>query len=253
MQFNIDIILLTFLCAILYIQVKPYKSFLKLTSRKLLNSIDKNLKADISHEELSFEAVSTVSDNSVISKADAFKLDSNIMQPNLEIKNIQHENEKLSDLFILAFEVFSLKASAIEITKLCDKIDAVSKDSYSFKILKLARSNLLSRLLTKNREDYVNTVTFLSNRIPRSEMPNVQDIPYPNFQSINENSLDGFVPDCSLTNITYSENILDKFLLKVFRGLVQREIGWKSDVAGINGLLEEGKIISNFKYLLFVW
>jgi hypothetical protein len=160
------------------------------------------------------------------------------MQPKLEI-----ENEKLSDLFILAFEVFSLKASAIEITKLCDKIDAVPKSSSTYKILKLARSNLLSRLLSKNREDYINTVTFLSNRIPRSELPNVQDVPYPNFQSINENALDGFVPDCSLTNVTYSESILDNFLLKVFRGLVQREIGWKSDVAGINGLLEEGKII----------
>jgi len=238
MQFNLDFILLTFLFVNSYIQVKPYKSYFKFTTRKQLNSIDKNIKADILHEELSFETASIVSDNSVISKADAFKLDSNIMQPKLEI-----ENEKLSNLFIFAFEVFSLKASATEITKLCDKIDAVSKGSSSYKILKLARSNLLSRLLSKNREDYINTVTFLSNRIPRSELPNVQDVPYPNFQSINENALDGFVPDCSLTNVTYSESILDNFLLKVFRGLVQREIGWKSDVAGINGLLEEGKII----------
>ncbi|CAM9255958.1 unnamed protein product, partial [Choristocarpus tenellus] len=39
----------------------------------------------------------------------------------------------------------------------------------------------------------------------------------------------------------YEENLLDKVALMLFRGLVQREIGFKSDKAGYDGLIEEAQ------------
>eukprot|EP00607_Mallomonas_marina_P010761 CAMPEP_0182422126 /NCGR_PEP_ID=MMETSP1167-20130531/7723_1 /TAXON_ID=2988 /ORGANISM="Mallomonas Sp, Strain CCMP3275" /LENGTH=276 /DNA_ID=CAMNT_0024599905 /DNA_START=536 /DNA_END=1366 /DNA_ORIENTATION=- len=51
----------------------------------------------------------------------------------------------------------------------------------------------------------------------------------------------GVIADCALPNATFSESPLDFVLLAIFRGLVQREIGWTSPTKGIRGLLEEGR------------
>lgn len=37
------------------------------------------------------------------------------------------------------------------------------------------------------------------------------------------------VPDCTLPNVTYSENVLDRALLFIFRGLVAKETGYNSE------------------------
>lgn len=101
-------------------------------------------------------------------------------------------------------------------------------------------------------DNYVTTATFLSNRIPRRELPNVQDIPYPNLLPAattattsttvaDENGV-VLVSDCSLDKVAYSESILDKFLLKIFRDLVEKNTGGiRSDKPGIQGLLEQGR------------
>jgi beta-carotene isomerase len=52
---------------------------------------------------------------------------------------------------------------------------------------------------------------------------------------------DDLIQDCNLANTTYTESPLDIILLGIFRGLVQKEISFKSEVSGIRGLLEEGK------------
>ena len=49
------------------------------------------------------------------------------------------------------------------------------------------------------------------------------------------------VPDCTLANVTFAENALDKALLFVFRSLVQKQTGYSSSKDGILGLLEEGR------------
>jgi hypothetical protein len=90
------------------------------------------------------------------------------------------------------------------------------------------------------------TVSFLGARIPRIDLPNVQDIPLLNEQSLSASDLISsqiidYLPDCSLPNITFSESPLDVLLLSIFRGIVQKETGWKSGIKGIKGLLEEGK------------
>jgi hypothetical protein len=90
-------------------------------------------------------------------------------------------------------------------------------------------------------------VSFLINRIPRNEIPNLQNIPLTSDRyeksigSLGVAEEAKLVPDCTLPNTTFAESLLDGVLLLVFRGLVQKEIGWKSEENGIVGLLSEGR------------
>jgi hypothetical protein len=118
--------------------------------------------------------------------------------------------------------------------------------------LRFARTSMLRSMMKDSYDNYVTTATFLSNRIPRRELPNVQDIPYPNLLPAattattsttvaDENGV-VLVSDCSLDKVAYSESILDKFLLKIFRDLVEKNTGGiRSDKPGIQGLLEQGR------------
>ena len=139
-------------------------------------------------------------------------------------------------------ECFKYSATANDITLLCDAIDElVLKDKYSIevKILKLRRYHLLCDLMGKDRQGYIAVADFLSpNRIPRSELPNLQ---LQLDSSSSSSSSSSIVPDCELRNVTYIDTPLDSVLLSIFRSLVQKEIGYKSEVKGITGLLDEGR------------
>ncbi len=122
------------------------------------------------------------------------------------------------------------------------------------------RYHLLVKLLKSDYNAYVKTAEFLSpSRIPRGELPNVQDVTYvvPTTVSSEESTEattasaaamsteDGeqpLVADCTLENISYNDSPLDKLLLSIFRNLVETQTGGiRSDIPGIKGLLAQGR------------
>lgn len=125
------------------------------------------------------------------------------------------------------------------------------------------RYHLLVKLLKSDYNAYVKTAEFLSpSRIPRGELPNVQDVMYvvPTMVSLEEgtdatttaatttaamSTEDGeqpLVADCTLENISYNDSPLDKLLLSIFRNLVETHTGGiRSDIPGIKGLLAQGR------------
>lgn len=124
--------------------------------------------------------------------------------------------------------------------------------------LRLGRRTMLATMMREDYSTYVKTASFLTNRIPRNELPNVQDIPYPAaaLASVSVSAsasasgpfqlttVDGeeLVEDCALTDMKYDDSILDKTLLKIFRKLVETNTGGvTSEKAGIEGLLEQGR------------
>ena len=115
--------------------------------------------------------------------------------------------------------------------------------------LRFARRTMLAKLMNEDYNTYKTTAEFLSpGRIPRSELPNVQDVNVeistrkqtPIFDEETGLTL---VADCELDNLKYEDSLLDKVLLKVFRNLVVRETDGVgvSDKQGIEGLLEQGR------------
>lgn len=157
------------------------------------------------------------------------------------------------------------KNLAKDIAAICDEIDTVneSKDddillekfNTKEKSLRFARRMMLANLMKEDYETYITTAEFLSpGRIPRSELPNVQDVKFTNGSDLIDNvpltdEATGLslVADCELDTKQFEESLLDKILLKVFRNLVVKEtdgIG-VSDKPDIEGLLEQGR-----KYML---
>lgn len=113
-------------------------------------------------------------------------------------------------------------------------------------IIRSARSFLLTSVLQRNRTEYIDIVSFMGARIPRGDLPNLQNIPLTNLQSkksaqilstIDINSAVPLVEDCTLPKVIYKESLLDKFLLATFRSLVQKEINFVSPTEGILGNL----------------
>ena len=140
-------------------------------------------------------------------------------------------------------ELVSMPPTAANIVALCDRLDAPRRKvmlygpvDASGAVLRFYRSRLLAGLLRRSRQEYTATVEFLQVRIPRNELPNLQQLqPPPAAVSAGE------VPDCPLPDKAFDESPLDVLLLGIFRGIVQRETGYKSPVKGIKGLLDEGK------------
>ena len=180
----------------------------------------------------------------------------------------EEEVESWAGTFTLLGDILKLPATPITIVELCDKIDTSKRNSREKFLLSLRRQALLSTMLSNDRNQYLETVKFLGPRIPRKDLPNLQDIPYFDYDSIiysdnsvadtNEKNMDiitntadqttdisvlgtNLIQDCALPNITYVESPLDVLLLGIFRGFVQKEVSFKSETAGIRGLLEEGK------------
>lgn len=167
--------------------------------------------------------------------------------------------ETWSSTASLIANLFKLPATPLSIVELCDRIDTASLKSRESVLLGLRRQALLATMLKKDRNEYLETVKFLGPRIPRNDLPNLQDVPYFNHQPLTApysipipnlieddndviiNSDEILIKDCSLPNTTFSESPLDILLLGIFRDLVQKEVLYKSELPGIKGLLEEGK------------
>lgn len=150
-------------------------------------------------------------------------------------------------------EVRDLPATPETVGVLTDRIND-EKDILKKSTLKTKRYFTLSQMLRENRELYIETVSFFASQIPRSELPNSQEVAYYNatYQSPKElsvgdlaymNSLEKMelVESSAVQNTTFSDSILDTTLLSIFRGMVQEEVNYKSPISGIKGLLDEGR------------
>jgi hypothetical protein len=153
--------------------------------------------------------------------------------------------------------VFQSKVSVEDVVQLCDEIDAVellhNDDMFVSRELGLRRRalqfkryELLALLLRKDYSAYVATAAFLSpSRIPRIQLPNVQDVPVHKNEAqqsfVVENGVQ-LVSDCELDDMTYNDSVLDKLLLSIFRKLVAKNTGGvTSEKAGILGLVDQGR------------
>lgn len=123
-----------------------------------------------------------------------------------------------------------------------DAIDEETSPQVSI-LLRNYRRRMLVKMLKKDRNLYLTTVEFMINRIPRHELPNLQNVPLP--KSERNVTIAGddeaLVEDCSLQKVGYQDSPFDKFMLRTFRRLVQKEIEFSSSKPGISGLLEEGR------------
>ncbi|KAL3929741.1 MAG: hypothetical protein SGARI_004668 [Bacillariaceae sp.] len=150
------------------------------------------------------------------------------------------------------------KVKAEEIVTICDDIDVIKKESSDLfvsqrldlrtRALKTKRYEYLAKLMQKDYDAYIATASFLSpSRIPRLELPNVQDVPIDKnavpLQEIKaEDGSTPLVADCELDDMRFQESPLDKLLLSIFRKLVTKNSGGvTSDKPGIDGLLDQGR------------
>ena len=145
------------------------------------------------------------------------------------------------------------------IVQICDTLDETVSNNNLFvsreldlrtKALEIQRYEMLAKLMKKDYDAYVATASFLSpSRIPRRQLPNLQDVPYNKDMEVQSAILksedsDGrdLVADCELDSMVYNDNPLDKLLLSIFRKLVTENTGGvSSDKPGIEGLLEQGR------------
>ena len=165
------------------------------------------------------------------------------------------ENDSVFSLGVRLFK----PATAVTVAELCDAEDRLlatpDTAAMSSRVLlagtiwftRLVRRNALERLLQADRTSYLETVNFLGARLPRSELPNRQDVKLPESSSAGRDlhyaikeSVDALVSDCEVQNMTYTTSPLDNVLLWVFRKKVQSEISYASPTPGILGLLDEG-------------
>ena len=148
-------------------------------------------------------------------------------------------------------------ATAEAVVLVCDELDTLEPNEKLLvsrelalrqKALEFKRYELLVKLMRQDYDAYVATSAFLSpSRIPRNQLPNVQDVPYdkdadPSKQVVIGEEGVQLVVDCELEVMTYNDSALDKLLLSIFRKLVEKNTGGvTSEKEGILGLLEQGR------------
>jgi len=177
----------------------------------------------------------------------------NVVVASITTTEQQQQEEEWSETFRLIKDNLFLPATPQSLDILSKQIEATNPNSREFQILKLSRQSLLTKLLEKDRKLYLDTVSQLGSRIPRSELPNRQEISVYSINSNDHNPLNIItttidpstttitIADCKLPNQTFTDNVLDKMLLHLFRNFVQDEIKFVSPQTGILGLLEEGR------------
>jgi len=188
--------------------------------------------------------------------------DTNVINLNSIPKKIIAEITEISECASIAFGYFTKDQQNVtpkEIVELCDSlVDDKSRTNTSSlyvenslklrnQAMQFGRYHLLVKLLKKDYESYVATASFLSpSFIPRKDLPNIQDVPLNDIMPstvLSQTSDDSLVEDCQLENKEFSESLLDKILLQIFRNLVTKFSGGvTSDKPGIDGLLEQGRI-----------
>jgi len=181
------------------------------------------------------------------------------------LNKLSAELKELAECTSLIYNYLSKPDKSVSVEDVvlaCDAVDASSKlrqKSHEF-----GRYQLLVKLLKSDYDAYVKTAEFLRGRIPRGELPNVQDVVYVPFTAAAVNEDDAteettvdtnvavttvtgengqpLVADCTLEELAYNDSPLDKLLLSIFRNLVTTHTGGvTSDIPGIKGLLAQGR------------
>jgi hypothetical protein len=137
-----------------------------------------------------------------------------------------------TSLVALSADALKYKATASDVVRLCDDIDArFMQDKFAspeVKLLRLRRYSLLCTMLRTDRHAYIETAKFLvGSRIPRSELPNLQLT----LDARPEQTAAGTVRDSAESKEVFKESALEKALMLVFRGYVQQESAYKVVVA----------------------
>lgn len=173
-----------------------------------------------------------------------------------KLRQEAEEIQKCGQLMLETFLRPKAEISANDIVEICDTLDElkVNEELWTNKILQLRRKawevrryEWLARLLETDYEAYVATASFLSpSRIPRRDLPNVQDVPLAKDVPVGSRQFNDegqlVVEDCKLDDMEYKDNILDIVLLRIFRNLVTQNTGGvTSDREGILGLVDQGR------------
>jgi hypothetical protein len=159
------------------------------------------------------------------------------------------------------FQQLEAAITADAIVVLCDELEELKDNDSLFvnrqlslrqRALEFKRFELLANLMRQDYNAYVATASFLSpSRIPRSQLPNVQDVPYSKQEATMTTATEEGVPlvvDCELEDLVFQDSILDKALLSIFRKLVEKNTGGiTSEKQGIEGLLEQGRTFMMLK------
>jgi hypothetical protein len=206
-----------------------------------------------------------ISFDSIVASSTTCLYQSSAPADNDLLTRLQSEVKELYNCAQLAFGPLfqpdsSVSTEATDIVKLCDEIDELRNKEKSAssdellvesiqlkaKALSFRRYELLAKMMRADYTAYVATASFLGSRVPRNELPNVQDVPYPDMitPAVQPSSAEDpdLVPDCTMEPMKYNDSPLDKILLKIFRNLVTKNTGGvSSDKAGIEGLLEQGR------------
>ncbi|CAJ1951774.1 unnamed protein product [Cylindrotheca closterium] len=202
------------------------------------------------------------------------------------LSQLQKEAKEVGECAqILGEAIFKSDAEvkAEDIVQICDALDALKEQSSEndngdtstlvssrLQLRKLAlqtkRYEWLVKLMKADYDAYIATASFVSpSRIPRMELPNLQDVPMDNTLLTNVEKVDAatatatttnasssqlndentglpLVADCELDNMEYQESLLDKILLSIFRKLVvQNTGGVTSEKESILGLVEQAR------------
>jgi len=166
------------------------------------------------------------------------------------------------DALALAGALLKLEPTAIALAQLTDAIEttvpsfgaaAAAERTLLVRACDAARRTrrkiLLARMLREDRPAYLQTASFL--RIPRSELPNLQDVPVREWDARATPAAAAaaaaasgdpeLVPDCELPPLAMGEGLLESALLRLTRNIYARETGGarRTETAGILGLIEE--------------
>ena len=221
-----------------------------------------------------FSASSGSRARSVAAVVSRTQLQSTISNDNSVLDTITSELKELGDCTSLVFDYISRPNKDVSVEDVVHACDAAEEEattklyldqylSLRQKAHEFGRYHLLVKLLKTDYDAYIKTAEFLSpSRIPRGDLPNIQDVPYVEIQqsrSTDEEEEAAKIPyaastvtgedgqplvsDCELEDLSYNDSPLDKLLLSIFRKLVAGNTGGTtSELAGIKGLLDQGRI-----------
>ena len=123
-------------------------------------------------------------------------------------KVLNEGGQAVKGVYSVMKEVGGLPATPESVGSLCDRIDS-ERDQFKLSTLKAKRYLVLSKILTNDRDLYKQTVLLFSSQIPRSELPNLQDIPYYNTTYVTPTT-----SQLSVGDLAYQKSLMEAELVE---------------------------------------